>query len=174
MQLRCSTALLHKTVVLWFDVNSADRDEDKEEDKQQRKKIVYIYITKKKNIISVMLGCCNRNTYAQSEDEKHVISSKQRGWERKGPPEIIQKFRLRNWSICWPLLGEGFWWNIRRPLVLPAPLFYCWCQNHHDILKNNCTRRLQFWIAVKYVPLGFEENLLHSGRKLLPTDFLFV
>ena len=24
---------------------------------------------------------------------------KQRGQERKGPPEIIQKFRLRNWPI---------------------------------------------------------------------------
>ena len=27
------------------------------------------------------------------------ISSKQTGRERKGPPEIIQKFRLRNWPI---------------------------------------------------------------------------
>ena len=23
----------------------------------------------------------------------------------------------------WPFLGEGFWGNIRQPLVLPAPLF---------------------------------------------------
>ena len=27
------------------------------------------------------------------------VSSKTKGQERKGPPEIIQKFRLRNWSI---------------------------------------------------------------------------
>ena len=25
--------------------------------------------------------------------------TKGRGWERKGPPEIIQKFRRRNWPI---------------------------------------------------------------------------
>ena len=68
-------------------------------------------------------------------------AAKQRDRERKGAPEIIQKFRLRNWPISsadfpmtpmewdrapfWPFLGEGFFGNIRRPLVLPAPLFYC-------------------------------------------------
>ena len=26
----------------------------------------------------------------------------------------------------WPFLGERFWGNIRRPLLLPAPLVYCW------------------------------------------------
>ena len=25
----------------------------------------------------------------------------------------------------WPFLGEGFWGSIRRPLLLPAPLFCC-------------------------------------------------
>ena len=56
--------------------------------------------------------------------------------------EITQKFRLRNWPISsadfpmtpmegrdrgtfWTFLGEGFRGNIWRPLVLPAPLFYC-------------------------------------------------
>ena len=60
----------------------------------------------------------------------------------KGPgPEIIQKFRLRKWPISsadFPMTpmdraehhfgafwGGGFWGNIRRPLLLPAPLFYC-------------------------------------------------
>ena len=57
--------------------------------------------------------------------------------ERKGPPEIIQKnclrtgrFRVRIslwllWkgqsTINWPFLGEGFWGNVRCPLVFPAP-----------------------------------------------------
>ena len=70
---------------------------------------------------------------------------KQRGRERKEPSEIIQKFRLRNWPISsadFPMtpmegtdiivapLGEGFWGNIRRPLVLPAALFYYWNKLH--------------------------------------------
>ena len=50
---------------------------------------------------------------------------KQRGGERKGPPEIIQKFRLRNWPISsadFPMtLMEG----TEQHFVLPAPLFYC-------------------------------------------------
>ena len=28
-----------------------------------------------------------------------ISAIKQRRWERKGPSEIIQKFRLRNWPI---------------------------------------------------------------------------
>ena len=67
---------------------------------------------------------------------------KQRGRKMKQPPEIIQKLHLRKWPISsadfpydsygknrapfLPFLGEGFWGNIRRPLLLPAPLFYCW------------------------------------------------
>ena len=37
----------------------------------------------------------------------------------------------RDRAPFWPFLGEGFWGNIRRPLVLPAPLFYCW-YNHWE------------------------------------------
>ena len=58
----------------------------------------------------------------------------QRGRERKGPPEIISESGPI-WSADFPMtpmgrtehhfLGEGFWNNIRRPLLLPAPLFYC-------------------------------------------------
>ena len=32
----------------------------------------------------------------------------------------------RDRAPFWPFLGAGFWGNIRRPLVLPAPLFYCY------------------------------------------------
>ena len=68
--------------------------------------------------------------------EALFFSSKQRGRERKGPPEIIQKFRQkqadfecrfpyesygRDRAPFWPFLGEGFWGKIWRPLVLPAP-----------------------------------------------------
>ena len=31
--------------------------------------------------------------------ETNLSAVNERGWERKGPPEIIQKFRLRNWPI---------------------------------------------------------------------------
>ena len=70
-----------------------------------------------------------------------ISAGKRSGRERKGPPEIIQKFRLRKRPISsadfpvtpleraehhvGPFWGEGFWGNIRRPLLLPAPLFYC-------------------------------------------------
>ena len=32
----------------------------------------------------------------------------------------------RDRAPFWPFLGEGFRGNIQQPLVLPAPLFYCW------------------------------------------------
>ena len=68
-----------------------------------------------------------------------VSAVNQRGRER--PPEIIQKFRLsrvadfecrfpydsygKNRAPFWPFWGEGFWGNIRRPILLPAPLSCC-------------------------------------------------
>ena len=75
-----------------------------------------------------------RGTFGKPLDCSWNLQSavKQRGRERKGPPEIIQKFCLRfpydsygrGRAAFWPFLGEGFWGNIRRPLVLPAPFFY--------------------------------------------------
>ena len=69
-----------------------------------------------------------------------ILSNETKGPGER-PPKIAQKCRLRNWPISradfpmtpmegtehhfGPFLGEGFWGNIRRPLVLPAPLFYC-------------------------------------------------
>ena len=65
-------------------------------------------------------------------------AAKQRGRERQGPPKIIQKFRLRKCPISsadFPIspmeraehhfgpFGRRIWGNIRRPLLLPAPLF---------------------------------------------------
>ena len=35
-------------------------------------------------------------------------------------------FYAKNRAPFWPYLREGFWGNIRRPLLLPAPLVYCW------------------------------------------------
>ena len=67
----------------------------------------------------------------------NCLSSKTKGPGEEGPPEIIQKFRPRKWPISrqishdphgknrapfWPFLKEGFWGNIRRPLLLPAPV----------------------------------------------------
>ena len=67
--------------------------------------------------------------------------SKPKGPEEKGAPrnhpEILSQklahFECRfpydsygrNGAPLWPFLGEGFWGNIRRPLVLLAPLVYC-------------------------------------------------
>ena len=31
----------------------------------------------------------------------------------------------KNRAPLWPFLGEGLWGNIRRPLLLKAPWFYC-------------------------------------------------
>ena len=59
---------------------------------------------------------------------RRYISSKPRGRERKGPPEIIQKFRLRKWPISsadfLPFWEKDFG-AISGGLLLPAPLFYC-------------------------------------------------
>ena len=92
---------------------------------------------------------------------KYQSAVNQRGRERKGPPETIQKFRLKKWPISsadfpsrllWkeqhhfgPFLGEGFWGNIRRPLLLPSPLVYCWinCVQHY----GHCRYR---WVYEEY------------------------
>ena len=74
--------------------------------------------------------------------------SLKRGRERKGPPEIITRnfvsevadFESRfpydsygkNRAPFWAFFGEGFWGNIRRPLLLPAPLFYCRVLSKHS------------------------------------------
>ena len=71
-----------------------------------------------------------------------IISSKAKGPGEKGAPrnhpesssQTLANFECRfpydsygmDRAPSWPFLGEGFWGNIRRPLVLPAPLFYCW------------------------------------------------
>ena len=69
----------------------------------------------------------------------HDSAVKQRGRERKGPPEIIQKFRLRKWPISSAYFPVRLLWKeqspilalFRRrifgpisggPIVLPAPL----------------------------------------------------
>ena len=70
------------------------------------------------------------------------VSSKTKGPGEKGAPRNhpeISSQKLadldcrfpydsygRDRAPVWPFLGEEFWGNIRRPLVLPAPLFYCW------------------------------------------------
>ena len=33
-------------------------------------------------------------------------------------------------------MGEGFWGNIRRPLLVPAPLFYCWLLHFSGCPQN--------------------------------------
>ena len=69
------------------------------------------------------------------------ISSKTKGPGEKGArrndPEFssqkVADFECRfpydtygkNRAPFWPFLGEGFWDNIRRPLLLPAALLYC-------------------------------------------------
>ena len=71
----------------------------------------------------------------------HVSAVNQRGRERNGAPrnhpeissQKLADFECRfpydsygkNRGPFWPFLSEGFWGNIRRPLLLPAPLFYC-------------------------------------------------
>ena len=75
-----------------------------------------------------------------SEPLRGYSAISQRGRERTGPPEIINRnfvsesgqFRVRisladsygkNRAPFWPFLGEGFGGNIRRPLLLPALSF---------------------------------------------------
>ena len=71
------------------------------------------------------------------ENARFKIAVNQRGRERnpRNHPEISSQkvaecrfpydFYGRDRAPFSPLLGEGFWGNFRRPLVLPAPLVYC-------------------------------------------------
>ena len=79
---------------------------------------------------------------------------KQRGRERRGPQKSSRnfvsetgRFRVqipydsygRDRAPFWPFFGAAFWGNIRRPLVLPAPLVYCWqkCVNFLPTIFNH-------------------------------------
>ena len=82
-----------------------------------------------KNTIAVVNGFCRS------------ISSKTKGPGEKGAPrnhpetssQKLADIGCRSPYDCygrdraplWSFLGEGFWGNIQRPLVLPAPLVYC-------------------------------------------------
>ena len=50
-----------------------------------------------------------------------ISSQKLADFERRFPYDSYGRDR----APFGPLLGEGFWGNIRRPLVLPVPLVYC-------------------------------------------------
>ena len=67
-----------------------------------------------------------------------IFNSKPKGRGEKGPPKSsseISSQKLADFECRFPydsygraqhhFSGEGFWGNILRPLVLPAPLFYC-------------------------------------------------
>ena len=72
---------------------------------------------------------------------RSFVSSKTKGLGEKGAPrnhpeissQKLADFECRfpydpfgrDRAPFWPFLGEGFWGNIQRPLVLPAPLFRC-------------------------------------------------
>ena len=91
----------------------------------------------------VFLKTCNKiRQVTAGRINQATISSKTKGPGEKGAPRDhpeISSQRLANFECgfpydsygrdrasFWPLLGEGFWGNIRRALVLPAPLFFCW------------------------------------------------
>ena len=77
---------------------------------------------------------------------RKFISSKPKGPGEREAPEIINRNFVsetgrfecrfphdsygRDRAPFRPFSGEGFWGNIWRLLVLPAPLSYCWQKNH--------------------------------------------
>ena len=70
---------------------------------------------------------------------RSLLSSKRKGPGEEGAPrnhpevssQKVADFKCRlpydsyvnNRAPFWPFLGEGFWGNIRRPILLPAPCF---------------------------------------------------
>ena len=87
--------------------------------------------------LQIMTDCHDR----ASPHQTHLLSSKTKGPGEKGAPrnhpeisaQKLADFECRfpygsygrDRAPFWPLLGEGFWGNIRRPLLLPAPFVYC-------------------------------------------------
>ena len=55
-------------------------------------------------------------------NHSEILSQKVADFECRFPYDAYGKSRAPFWSF----LGEGFWGNIRQPLLLPAPLFYRW------------------------------------------------
>ena len=98
-----------------------------------------------------------------------VSAAKQRGWERKGPPrnhpeissQKVADFECRfSYDSCGqnrapfrPVSKKEFWGIIRRPLLLPAPLFYCWLctTNLIHLLRAHCLWHFR-WPGV-HIPL---------------------
>ena len=84
------------------------------------------------------LSPISRNTLSGCENfcppQGSFVSNKTKGPGEKGAPrnhpvDFECRFPYdsygRDRAPFWPFLGEGFWGNIQRPLVLPARLVYC-------------------------------------------------
>ena len=79
------------------------------------------------------------------------FSSATKGPGEEGAPRNHPEISFRKWPISsadlpmtpmertdhhfGPFLGRRIWGNIRRPLLLPAPLFY---QSPQDLLQSRC------------------------------------
>ena len=79
-------------------------------------------------------GCGVRKNWSRSALKRPRSALKRPQWE-EGPPEITRadfecRFPCDSYGTSRapfrPFLGERFGGNIRRPLLLPAPFFYCW------------------------------------------------
>ena len=112
---------------------------------------------------------------------RQLVSSKAKGPREKGVPrnhhrEISSRKNEcrflydscgRDRSPFWPFLGEGVWGNIRRPLVLPVPLFYCRIRNDRNTVsrvlfrKRELTDSLSLSFAAS-PPVSSAKNLLSS------------
>ena len=72
-----------------------------------------------KNVINIRSKTKGPGERGPQKSSRNFVSETAPDFECRLPYDSC----VRDRAAFWPFLGEGFWGNIRRPLVLPAPLF---------------------------------------------------